>query len=65
MKLRWLVKRNEVTHDLVQRYASAHALPMMEAKHELINETQPVLQYWTLKNGWQDIPTVIITHEIE
>jgi hypothetical protein len=62
MKLRWLVRRNEVTAMEVREYALANDLPMMEAKQQLVNETKPVLQYHTLAGGWQDVPVEVLTN---
>lgn len=62
MKLRWLVRRNEVTAMEVREYALANDLYMMEAKQQLVNETKPVLQYYTVLGGWQDVPVEVLTN---
>jgi len=61
MKLRWLIRRNTVTNAQIRDHARAHGLPMMEAKRQLVNRTDPVLQYWDSSKGWQTVPTVIET----
>jgi hypothetical protein len=61
MKLRWLIRRNTVTDAQIREYARAHDLPYMESKRQLVNHTDPVLQYWDSFEGWQTVPTVIET----
>lgn len=67
-KLRWAIRRRTVTAEQVRAYAKEHDIPMMLAKKELVDESEPVLQqfvpYDPFGNGrWEDIPTVIIERE--
>ena len=70
-KMRWLVKRNKVTAEQIKQYATEHNLRMMEAKKILVNEIQPVLQYWddggslaVMGGGeWRDVPYIVEEHE--
>ena len=63
MKLRWLIRRNEVTAMQVREYAQAHDISMMQARGQLVKETPPVLQYHTVLGGWQDVPTEVVPHD--
>lgn len=66
MKFRWAIYKNQVNAQMVRDYATENDIPMSLAKKELVDQSQPVLQYLDVYddfgNGiWVDVPTEIIT----
>lgn len=59
MKLRWVMYKNKVTAEQVHDYAAEHDIPMMLAKKELTDKTEPVLQYFE-NDVWNDVPLEVI-----
>ena len=65
MKLRWVIKRRTVTAEMVRNYAKEHDIPMMLAKKELEDVSEPILQQYVpfdpFGNGkWEDVPVEFI-----
>lgn len=64
-KLRWLVRKNQVTSEEVTAYRDTKNVSMAEAKAALVNEKKPVLQQWFSSGEqneaghWQDIEVVV------
>ena len=63
LKLRFLIRKNQLNMEKVREYADRANLSMMQAKRELAYETKPVLQYfyrdeWNTGH-WEDVPTVV------
>ncbi len=59
MKFRWVMHKNKVTADQVRAYAAEHDIPLMLAKKELTDSTDPVLQYFE-NDTWVDVPLEVI-----
>lgn len=57
--IRWMIKRNTVTAEMVREYAAKEGLPTSVAKKELVNE-QMSLQYRDEVGGWIDVPNVVV-----
>ena len=67
-KFRWVIKRRTVTAEQVRAYSQKYDVPMMQAKKELVDESEPILQqfvtYDPFGNGkWEDIPLEYIERE--
>lgn len=62
-KLRWLVRRNEVTAEEVRTYRDAQGISLAEAKAALVNEKPRVLQQWSEFEGngeWVNVEVVTL-----
>lgn len=62
-KLRWLVRRNEVTAEEVRTYRDAQGITLAEAKAALVNEKPRVLQQWSEFEGngeWVNVEVVTL-----
>lgn len=66
--IRWVIKKNRVTAEMVREYATKESLPLSVANKELVNE-QMSLQYWDAEayegatgpyGAWIDVPNVVV-----
>ena len=60
MKLRWLVTKNSVTRDDVQREFDKGDGTMKQCHAKLENRQGPTLQYTDDGENWLDVPLVTI-----
>jgi hypothetical protein len=59
--LRWYNKRNAVSSQQIIDFAASKGIGRAQAKHELEQRTQPVLQCLDVQlNAWVDVPFVTL-----
>lgn len=60
MRLRWVITQHKITADEVREYAQTKHVAMSEAKHTLLQRSQPKLQYLGDDMRWYDVPTEVV-----
>lgn len=65
MMMRWLIRRDRVTADMVRKHSEIFGTTLAKSKQMLLRETPKVLQYCTDGVNWIDVPTVVTPHEKE
>lgn len=61
IELRYVIRKTRATASQIREYALETDIPLMLAKRELEDVTDPILQYRTLPVPalWTDVPTVV------
>lgn len=60
-EFRYVIRKTRATADQVRAYANEHDIPLMLAKKELEDTTDPILQYRVLPVPaiWESVPTIV------
>lgn len=59
MELRWHVKRNKVTVQTIKDYQEIHGCGIIQAKNNLMQQTQDLEYYDEKEEAWKVVPTVL------
>ena len=61
IEFRYVIRKTKATAEKVRAYATEHDIPMMLAKKELEDTTDPILQYRVLPVPalWESVPTIV------
>jgi hypothetical protein len=61
IEFRYVIRKSSATAEKIREYANEHDIPLMLAKRELEDVTDPILQYRVLPVPalWQDVQTVV------
>ena len=61
IEFRYVIRKTRATAEKVRAYATEHDIPLMLAKKELEDTTDPILQYRVLPLPaiWKDVETIV------